>query len=778
MPRAASGIKSSWPCSQAQKPKVPSQKEEGIRRGKESKETRHCFLRLQTGKRKEDLGFAALPICRFRRKLVEAVRDNSFLVVTGETGSGKTTQLPKYLFEEGFAEHGMIVVTQPRRMAAICAAQRVAEEMNCPLGSLVGYQVRFEDCISEETSITYMTDGCLLRRILADPHLSKYSVVILDEAHERSLSTDILFGLLKQMFQGKKPPQRKKALKVVAMSATLDTDKFSKFFDGCLVVDIPGRSYPVREIFCGRLGPKDANSSVYAVKVTLDLHLNSAAGDILVFLTGQSEIERTCQLLFQKAESIDYRFDVRDPSVEGLLVLPLYGSMSTDQQRRIFLLPPPGIRKCVVSTNIAATSLTIDGIRYVVDSGFVKQLSHNPRVGLDMLEVVPISKSEALQRAGRAGRTASGECYRVYSKEFWEECMPDHMVPEIRRTSLTSVVLTLKCLGIHDVIRFPYLDCPEERHILEALKQLYQCNAIDRGGHVTRHGEFMVQFPLPPNLTCAVIKAAALGCEDLMLPVAAMLSVETVFIRPGDPEWQKEAELRHRDFASRVGGRNDFATLLSIFEQCKSSASPAAWCQENWIHWRALKLAFSVEGQLREITGKLKQLPDFPRERFDGSRKELLRRCLCAGYFASVARRSVGRSFRTMDGHGSTVYIHPLSALFGQEAELEWILFHDVLVTSKVYLRTVCPVRYDWIQDLLPRLHQIDAYELSSVAREEVTEEEMAKWRSREGLAGRSGEKKMEKRNDDRSIRDARARYLERKRQRLLGVQTPATEAS
>ncbi|XP_077167486.1 putative ATP-dependent RNA helicase DHX40 [Paroedura picta] len=743
--------------------------------------------KLLKGERKEHRDFETLPIYRYRKKLVDAVRDHAFLVVTGETGSGKTTQLPKYLFQEGLAKHGLIGVTQPRRVAAMSVAQRVAEEMDCPLGSLVGYQVRFEECVSEDTSIKYLTDGCLLRQILADPSLSKYSIVILDEAHERSLSTDILFGLLKQLFHEKEPPGRKKPLKVVVMSATLDTDKFSEFFGGCLVVDIPGRSYPVKEIFCDLVGPRDAGSSAYVtetVKVTLDIHLTSSAGDILVFLTGQSEIERACELLFQKAENIDYRFDVKDSSVEGLLLLPLYGSMPTDQQRRIFLPSPPGIRKCVVSTNIAATSLTIDGIRYVVDSGFVKQVNHNPRVGLDTLEVVPISKSEALQRAGRAGRTASGKCYRVYSKEFWDECMPDHMVPEIRRTSLTSVVLTLKCLAIHDVIRFPYLDRPEERRILEALKQLYQCSAIDRRGRVTQLGEFMVQFPLPPTLTCAVIKSISLDCEDLLLPIAAMLSVENVFIRPGDPQRREKVERRHRELCLQAGGCDDFATLLNIFECCKSSKSPSRWCRENWVHWRAVKLAFSVEQQLREIAGKLKQLPDFPREHFDGTRTELLRRCLCAGYFGNVARRSTGKSFCTMDGHGSMVYIHPSSALHDQEAQLEWLIFHDVLVTSKVYMRTACPVRYQWVQDLLPRLHQIDAYELSSLAREEVTEDELAHWRQKENqerqaeiTTNKSG-MKMERRNDDQSILDARARYLERKRQRMQESDTPWKETS
>uniref|UniRef100_A0A286X7L1 DEAH-box helicase 40 n=1 Tax=Cavia porcellus TaxID=10141 RepID=A0A286X7L1_CAVPO len=304
-----------------------------------------------------------------------------------------------------------------------------------------------------ETAIKYMTDGCLLKHILGDPNLTKFSVIILDEAHERTLTTDILFGLLKKLFQ-EKSPNRKEHLKVVV------------------------------------------------VKVTMDIHLNEMAGDILVFLT--------------------------------------------DQQRRIFLPPPPGIRKCVISTNISATSLTIDGIRYVVDGGFVKQLNHNPRLGLDILEVVPISK-------------------------------------------------------------FPYLDPPNERLILEALKQLYQCDAIDRCGHVTRMGLSMVEFPLPPHLTCAVIKAASLDCEDLLLPIAAMLSVENVFIRPVDPEYQKEAEQKHRELAAKAGGFNDFATLAVIFEQCKSSGAPASWCQKHWIHWRCLFSAFRVEAQLRELIRKLKQ---------------------------------------------------------------------------------------------------------------------------------------------------------------------------
>ncbi|XP_075871325.1 putative ATP-dependent RNA helicase DHX40 [Nelusetta ayraudi] len=730
-----------------------------------------------TRRDKKDSASKHLPIYQHKAKLVEAVGDSTFLLVTGETGSGKTTQLPQYLHQAGFCRDGKIAVTQPRRVAAITVAQRVAEEMQCTLGREVGYQVRFDDCTSQDTVVKYMTDGCLLREVLADPVLSQYSVVILDEVHERSLNTDILLGLLKKLFSDPDKATRGRCvpLKVVVMSATLESDKLSAFLGDCAVFTIPGRTFPVTCCFGTAVGPKDVESTAYVrevVRMALDVHTSEMAGDILVFLTGQVEIERACDQLYDKAESIDYRYDVQDETVEGLLILPLYGSMPTDQQKQIFQPPPKGIRKCVVATNIAATSLTIDGIRYIIDSGFVKQLNHNSRVGMDILEVVPISKSEAQQRAGRAGRTSAGKCFRIYKQEFWERSMPDFTVPEIQRTSLTSVVLTLKCLGVHDVIRFPYLDCPEERFLLEALKQLYQFDAIDRRGSVTQLGQLMVEFPLQPGLTRALLKAAALGCQELLLPLAAMLSVENIFIRPGKPEKQKEADQKHKALAATSGSMNDFATLLTVFQCCKSSDRPSSWCKDNWIHWRALKSAFSVETQLREILLRLQQKKDFPVERFDGDSSELFRRCLCAGYFTNVARRSVGRVFCTMDGNGSMVHIHPSSSLYDKEAELNWVIFHDVLATSRVFVRTLCPIRYDWVKDLLPKLHQVDVYELSSVAKEEVTEDEIIKWEKREAakrqqeVSTEEAVEKLKKRNTESSISDARARYLQRKHQR------------
>ncbi|XP_077980286.1 putative ATP-dependent RNA helicase DHX40 [Glandiceps talaboti] len=715
-----------------------------------------------------------LPIFKFKDEILKTVEKNQCVVIIGETGSGKTTQLPQFLYKKGYGNHGMIGVTQPRRVAAISVASRVAEEQRCTLGQEVGYQVRFDDITSKNTVIKYMTDGCLLREFLDDQELSKYSVIILDEAHERSLHTDILFGLMKDMFLSKrrKSSKRRQPLKVIIMSATLDADKISEFWDNCKVFKIPGRLYPVKNIFCNLLNEEDVKNPNYeskVVKVVMDIHLDQPQGDILVFLTGQVEIEKACDNLFKKAENLDYKYDVSDSNVTALLIVPVYGSMPTESQRRIFTPAEPGVRKCVVATNIAGTSLTIDGIRYVVDSGFVKQLSFNPRTGLDTLQVVPISRSEAIQRSGRAGRTAAGKCYRIYTKDFYNNVMTENMTPEIQRTSLTMVVLNLKCMGIHDVLGFHYVDPPEERMLLEALRQLYYFQAIDKDGHITRLGHLMVDYPLSPGLSKAVIQSGRTKCSDVMLAIAAMLSVENILIRPGEGKKQIEATKIHTQLANSAGGVNDFATLLYIYQECKESESPRRWCSDHYIHWRAVKMAFSIYQQLDTILQRQVQSPDFPEDKTSGNDDELLRRCLCIGYFHNVARKSVsGRGFVTMDGHGTPVFIHPASVLFGKEDRLDWILYHEVIWTSKVYLRTVCPVRYEWIKDLLPRLHELDVYALSGCLKmdnKDETEQERALQRSKDTERDRAyGDvNKASRRNTDSSIADARRRYLERK---------------
>ncbi|KAK2571887.1 putative ATP-dependent RNA helicase DHX40 [Acropora cervicornis] len=639
-----------------------------------------------------------LPIRDYRRNLVKEVEENDFLVVVGETGSGKTTQLPQYLYKAGFTSHDkMIGVTQPRRIAAISVATRVSEEMKCHLGEF-----------------------------LADPSLSKYSAIILDEAHERSLDTDILFGLVRKLFH-KQPKNESRSHnnqipKIIIMSATLNHEKFSEFFSGCPVLEIPGRCFPVKNLFLDYVGVKDLQTPSYlkrAVETVMRIHLEEPPGDILVFLTGQEEIEHACDRLFEAAENVDYSHDI------------YYNEL----QKRVFDPPRSSVRKVVVATNIAATSLTIEGIRYVVDSGFVKQLSYNPRTRLDSLNVVLISRSNSKSWKG------------------WED-------------STWEVLKTL----------FKYIDPPEERMILEALKQLYFFGALDSGGNVTPLGRKMTDFPLSPGLSRTVILSASLGCEDLVLPVAAMLSVENVFVSPGGKKNLSLATQIRKELAEEAGGTNDFATLLYIHKQCH-----ARWPTMSTNSYRK----FYSDRQAVDRQSLQKEFLENTKK----NSKELFRTALCNGYFCNVARKSSsGNSFRTMDGHGTQVYIHPSSSLFGSEDQLEWIIFHDIIWTSKIYVRTVCPVSFTQQQSILfetknllqlskpATLHEVDSYSLSGWAEGKLTSADRQGDAELVGKSARRGDQKqgecpdetikISKRNTDDSITAARERFLERKRLR------------
>lgn len=670
-----------------------------------------------------------LPIYNYQRELVAAVESSQCVVVTGETGCGKTTQLPQYLHRAGLTKNGAIAVTQPRRVAAISVARRVSEEAGVQLGREVGYQVRFDDCSSSITTIKYMTDGCLLRELLDDPELSRYSIVVLDEAHERSLATDILFGLVKNLLEQSKSEtkSRKQSLKVVIMSATLNAKQFSTFFNSCPIFEIPGRTFPVSLQYCCSDDTFDPQKLTYIgqmARVVMEVHLDCPEGDILAFLTGQGEIETMCNRLFKMAEEVDYDHDVSCKDICGMKILPLYGAMSSDQQQAVFAGPELGIRRIIVATNIATTSVTVDGVVYVVDCGYVKQLAFNPRTGLDTLAIVPIAKSEATQRAGRAGRTCPGKCFRLYSKKF-HDGLEEATVPEIQRTSLTSVVLSLKCMGIVNVVQFDYLDPPEEKMILEALRQLFYFRAIDADGRVTELGRQLVQFPLLPSLARALLQSKQLACQEAVLPVIAMLSVESVFIRPNSTKEAERALQMHNHLAQLAGGNSDFSTLFTIYTLATNSDNARQWCREHYIHWRAINTAQSVHQQLQAILDKQPEQAEEERDKvLSTPLGQRLRQALCYGLFGSVARLAQGqRSFRTMDGHSTICYIHPGSALFGKEQVLDWVIFYELVDTAKTYMRTVCPIRYAWVKDLLPQLHDIDVYRLSDCERkEEATE--------------------------------------------------------
>eukprot|EP01126_Amoeba_proteus_P000316 TRINITY_DN1009_c0_g3_i1.p1 TRINITY_DN1009_c0_g3~~TRINITY_DN1009_c0_g3_i1.p1 ORF type:complete len:671 (-),score=155.75 TRINITY_DN1009_c0_g3_i1:1071-3083(-) len=386
-----------------------------------------------------------LPVYTVRYDLLNVIRENNVLVIVGETGSGKTTQITQYLHEEGYTKYGIVGCTQPRRVAAMSVAKRVSEEMETVLGDLVGYAIRFETCCSPKTVIKYMTDGVLLRESLIDPELSQYSAIIMDEAHERSLSTDVLFGVLKKVVA------RRNDLKLVVTSATLDSEKFAQFFGGNIpIFSIPGRTFPV-EVVHTRVGVDDYVEA--AVKQILTIHLSGKRGDILVFMTGQLDIEVTCMLV---SERIQEHLEHCPP----LLMLPIYSQLPSDLQARIFQKADHGVRKCIVATNIAETSLTVDGIFFVIDTGFCKLKVYNPRIGMDALQVFPVSRANADQRKGRAGRTGPGYCYRLYTERTYREELLSTTVPEIQRTHLANVCLLLKSIGIKNLLEFDFMDPP------------------------------------------------------------------------------------------------------------------------------------------------------------------------------------------------------------------------------------------------------------------------------------------------------------------------------
>ncbi|KAM7026324.1 pre-mRNA-splicing factor ATP-dependent RNA helicase DHX16 [Acridotheres tristis] len=538
---------------------------------------------LQDGRR-------ALPIFPFRDELVAAVGQHQVLVIEGETGSGKTTQIPQYLHEEGYTRGGMkIGVTQPRRVAAMSVAARVAVEMGTKLGNEVGYSIRFEDCTSERTVLKYMTDGMLLREFLTEPDLASYSVIMIDEAHERTLHTDVLFGLIKDI------ARFRPHLKVLVASATLDTERFSAFFDHAPVFRIPGRRFPV-DIYYTKAPEADYLEA--CVVSVLQIHVTQPPGDILVFLTGQEEIEACVELLQERCRRLGSR-------LPELLVLPIYANLPSELQARIFEPTPPGARKVVVATNIAETSVTIDGIVYVLDPGFCKQKSYSARTGMESLVVTPCSRASANQRAGRAGRVAPGKCFRLYTAWAFQHELEETPVPEIQRADLGSLVLLLKSLGINDLIHFDFLDPPPHETLVLALEQLYALGALNHLGELTTLGRRMAELPVEPMLAKMILASEQYGCTEEVLTVAAMLSVNNaVFYRPKD-------KVLHADSArvafSVPGG--DHLVLLNVYNQWVASGHSLQWCYEHFVQARSLRRARDVRDQLQGLMERVEIAP-------------------------------------------------------------------------------------------------------------------------------------------------------------------------
>lgn len=650
-----------------------------------------------------------LPVYQFKAELIQAVQQNQFVVVEGETGSGKTTQIPQFLVEaEGLIVPGQTAVacTQPRRVAATSIAQRVADEMDVKLGEEVGYTIRFEDVSDRHrTVLKFVTDGMLLREAMSDPLLSRYGVIVLDEAHERTLSTDVLMGLLMEVISKRTKGSEYGELKVVIMSATLDAEKFQTFFHNAPLMKVPGRTHPVEVFYTAE---PESNYVEAAVRTVIQIHQCEKPGDILVFLTGEQEIEQACDEIREKASALIGK------DTPELVVYPLYSSLPPSQQKLIFdpapgprvIGGPPG-RKVVVSTNIAETSLTIDGIVFVVDPGFSKQKVYNPKIRVESLLVSPISRASAKQRAGRAGRTQPGKCFRLYTEKSFHEDLHETTYPEILRSQMSNVVLTLKKLGIDDLVHFDFMDPPAPETLMRALELLNYLGALDDEGELTELGYQMSEIPLDPQLAKLLLVSPQYGCSAEILSIVACLSVPQVFMRPR--EQAKAADAAKAQF---VQSDSDHITMLKAFAEYEYTpeSERRQWCWNNFINDRAMVNATNVRRQLLGIMTKL-DLPVISSDtKGDGSFSFMdIRKALTAGLFMQVAFRQAGGKkggYMTAKDN-QNVFIHPSSVIISRP---DWVLYEEFALTTKNFIRTVTVTDVDWLVELAPHYFDLQNF--------------------------------------------------------------------
>uniref|UniRef100_A0A6Q2ZMK5 ATP-dependent RNA helicase DHX15 n=1 Tax=Esox lucius TaxID=8010 RepID=A0A6Q2ZMK5_ESOLU len=626
-----------------------------------------------------------LPVWEYKERFNDILARHQSFVLVGETGSGKTTQIPQWCVDMVKGLGGpkkAVACTQPRRVAAMSVAQRVADEMDVMLGQEVGYSIRFEDCSSAKTILKYMTDGMLLREAMNDPLLERYGVIILDEAHERTLATDILMGVLKEVVR------QRSDLKVIVMSATLDAGKFQVYFDSCPLLTIPGRTHPV-EIFYTPEPERDYLEA--AIRTVVQIHMcEEEEGDCLLFLTGQEEIDEACKRIKREIDDLG-------PEVGDIKVIPLYSTLPPQQQQRIFESAPPRKpsgaigRKVVVSTNIAETSLTIDGVVFVIDPGFAKQKVYNPRIRVESLLVTAISKASAQQRAGRAGRTRPGKTFRLYTEK-------DNTYPEILRSNLGSVVLQLKKLGIDDLVHFDFMDPPAPETLMRALELLNYLAALNDDGDLTELGSMMAEFPLDPQLAKMVIASCEFNCSNEILSITAMLSGNG----PG-PGWLS-SQIAHYPPLAPVG------TLQTLWFplNCKMGIcfvddhESTQWCYDNFVNYRSLMSADNVRSQLSRIMDRF----NLPRRSTEFTSRDYyinIRRALVTGFFMQVAHLERTGHYLTVKDN-QVVQLHPSTVL---DHKPEWVLYNEFVLTTKNYIRTCSDIKPEWLVKVAPQYYEM-----------------------------------------------------------------------
>ncbi|MEZ0076176.1 ATP-dependent RNA helicase HrpA [Planotetraspora sp. GP83] len=647
-----------------------------------------------------------LPVSQRKDDLLEAIRDNQVVIVAGETGSGKTTQLPKICLELGRGVHGLIGHTQPRRIAARTVAERIAEELSIPLGEAVGYKVRFTDHSSDETLVKLMTDGILLAEMQTDPLLLQYDTLIIDEAHERSLNIDFILGYVKQLLP------RRPDLKVIITSATIDPERFSRHFpasgtgEGAPIVEVSGRTYPVEV----RHRPiEEDDDQTQAIVDAVDELCAEGPGDILVFLSGEREIRDTADALKGRQEE----------------VLPLYARLSAAEQHRVFQSHRG--RRIVLATNVAETSLTVPGIKYVIDPGAARISRYSHRLKVQRLPIEPISQASANQRKGRCGRTSDGICIRLYSEEDFAS-RPEFTDPEILRTNLASVILQMTSLGLGDIAAFPFVEPPDSRQIRDGVNLLHELGALtaassgdgqaaaqrdvragaQRGAQLTPLGRKLAQLPVDPRLARMVLEADRNGCAREVMVIAAALSIQDPRERPADK--QQAADEKHRRFADK---ESDFLTYLNLWNYIReqqrelSSSAFRRLCKSEFLNYLRVREWQDIDSQIRQVAKTLGITPNSV-----DADPQRIHQSLLAGLLSHIGVKDV-EAKRRQDGQRRpmTEYIGARNARFAifpgsalARSQPQWVMSAELVETSRLWARVNAKIEPQWIESLAQHL--------------------------------------------------------------------------
>lgn len=639
-----------------------------------------------------EIHYPDLPVSQRREELLELVKHNQIVVVAGETGSGKTTQLPKICLELGYGVKGLIGHTQPRRLAARTVAARIAEELNTPLGNRVGYQVRFTDQITDQTQVKLMTDGILLASIQHDPKLLQYEVLIIDEAHERSLNIDFLLGYLKRLL-----PQRPD-LKVIITSATIDVQRFSKHFADAPVIEVSGRTYPVEVLYRPPLEAESSNQLPQSVADAveeleqLERSGNKSQGDVLVFLSGEREIRETAQYL-RKAQS-------NTRSLRHCEILPLYARLSIAEQNRVFHLDTRKGRRIVLATNVAETSLTVPGIKYVIDTGTARISRYSYRSKVQRLPVEAISQASANQRAGRCGRVSAGICIRLYSEEDFTS-RPEFTDAEIQRTNLAAVILQMLSLKLGDISEFPFVDPPDNRYINDGFKLLQELGAVDQKRHITKIGWQLSRLPIDPRLGRMVIEAAKTGAVREVMIIVSALSVQDPRERP--QEKQQASDEKHRVYAHEESDFLTWVNLWDLYEEQRQELSQnqlRKFCAKHFLSFMRMREWRDTHRQLHLICKELQQKDSRFVEKEQAASYEAVHKALLAGLLSHLGIKQENKEY--LGARNRRFFLFPGSVVYKKAPK--WVMAAEMVETSKLFARCIARIDPTWAEPLAGKL--------------------------------------------------------------------------